>query len=268
MSRRRSKPRLVQNPKLPPGYGHNPTASVAISIACMDSVETSFCYDLAKLSCYSGLHLVARQNVDIRINFLSSSILSCSRNDLAAEAVKSGATHILCIDSDMRFPKDALLRLLRHDADIVGINYSTRKVPPGFVAFQHRGMTNEEHVRLETTPTSTGLVEVDAIGFGMVLLRTDVFRMLDYPAFETRYDTENKMWIGEDVDFCMKAKAAGLQILVDQDLSKECAHIGRIEYRPEHVLAVKDMDPGLITPDARDDAPEVHDAPSPLILEA
>lgn len=263
MSARRKRPQLVKNPKLPEGYRLNPPASIAISLACMDSVETGFAYDLAKLTCYSGMALVAKHNIDIRINMLNSSILACSRNDLAAEAVRCGATHMLCIDSDMRFPKDALVRLLKHDADIVGINYSTRKVPPGFVAFKKKGKTNEEHVKLETLPTSTGLEEVDAIGFGMVLIRTDVFRMLDYPAFETRYDQEAKMWIGEDVDFCLKAKAAGLQILVDQDLSKECAHIGRIEFRPEHVAATKDEDAGVITPEAVDESPV-----TPLILEA
>jgi hypothetical protein len=263
MSARRNgnRPRLVRPGQ--PGPRPEPRFCIAISLACMDSVETGFAYDLAKMACYSGMALVAPNHAEIRINMLNSSILACSRNDLAAEATRSGATHMLCIDSDMRFPKESLVRLLKHDKDIVGINYSTRKVPPGFVAFKHKGATNEEHVKLETTPTSTGLEAVDAIGFGMVLIRTDVFRRLDYPAFETRYDHEAAMWIGEDVDFCLKAKAAGMDIWVDQDLSKECAHIGRLEYRLEHVEATKDMDAGTITPEAHDESPV-----SPLILEA
>ena len=262
MSKKR-RPQLVKTPQPPKGYRREPPFRIAISLACMDQVESGFAYDLAKLMGYSGVVLVARDLADLRVNMLSSSILACSRNDLAHEAMQSGCTHILCLDSDMRFPMNSLERLLMHDKDIVGINYVTRKPPPGFVAFKKKGWTNEEHVRLETNATATGLEKVEAIGFGMVLIKTDVFRKIPYPGFETWYDEKTTMWIGEDVDFCLKAKAAGLQILVDQDLSKECAHIGRIEFRPEHVEATKDEDAGVITPEAVDESPV-----TPLILEA
>jgi len=65
------------------------------------------------------------------------------------------------------------------------------------------------------------------------------------------------------VDFCLKAKKAGLEIWVDHDLSKECAHIGRLEYKLEMIEAVKDMDAGVITPEVEDEEPV-----SRLILEA
>lgn len=250
-------PLVGQSPPEPEFY-------VAISIACMDTVEAGFSYDLAKLACYSGVHLVAPNIATIRIDQLSSSILASSRNDLAAEALRAGATHMLCIDSDMRFPKDALVRLLKHRKGIVGINYSTRKVPPGYVAFKTKGMRNEDHRKLATLPTSTGLEEVDAIGFGLVLIDLNVFRGLAYPAFEVRYDRDPKMWVGEDVDFCEKARANGHTIWVDHDLSKECAHIGRMEYRLEMIAATEDLDRGVITPEARDTDPVT----SPLVLEA
>ena len=240
-----------------------PPFKIAVSLACMDSVEAGFAYDLAKMMCYSGMALVANDMAEIRINMLNSSILSCSRNDLAVEAITSGCTHVLCVDSDMRFPKESLVRLLRHQKDIVGINYATRKVPPGYVAFKKKGWTNEEHERLETTPTSTGLEKVEAIGFGLVLIKTDVFRKIAYPGFETWYDPETTMWIGEDVDFCVKACKENIDIWVDQDLSKECAHIGRMEYRLEMIEATKNMDAGVITPEVKDAEPV-----SRLILEA
>ena len=241
-----------------------PPLKIAVSLACMDSVEAGFAYDLAKMMCYSGMALVATNQAEIRINMLSSSILACSRNDLAAEAIAAGCTHILCVDSDMRFPKDALIRLLKANKDVVGINYATRKVPPGYVAFKTKGLTNESHVKLQTTPTSTGLEQCDAIGFGLVLIHTDVFKGLAYPAFEVRYNRDPKMWVGEDVDFCDKARANGTEIWVDHDLSKECKHIGRLEFDLTMVEAVKDMDAGVITPEARDTDPL---RPS-LILEA
>ena len=245
----------------PPGYTKNPPLRISVSLACMDSVEASFAYDLAKMTAYAGVTLVARDIAELRINMLSSSILSSSRNDLAREAMENGSTHVLCIDSDMRFPKESLNRLLKHQKDIVGINYSTRKVPPDFVAFKHISReSGDPHVKLETLPDSTGLEKVEALGFGLILIRTDVFRSMPYPGFETIYDRERNMWIGEDVDFCKKATAAGFDIWADHDLSKECAHIGRMEYLTAHVEKTKDMDRGEILP-------EEHDV-SPLALEA
>lgn len=242
-----------------PQVAPEPPYRVAVSLAAMDTVETGFCYDLAKMMAYSGLSLVARGQAMIRVNLLSSSILACSRNDLAAEALRTDCTHMLCIDSDMRFPKDALVRLLRHDKDIVGINYSTRKVPPGYVAFKRKGVDGQPHIKCPTTATSTGLEQVDALGFGLICINLNVFRGLAYPAFEVRYDRDKKEWVGEDVDFCLKAKANGAEVWVDHDLSKECAHIGRMEYKLDHVWATEEMDPGTVTPEVQD--------PSPLVVE-
>lgn len=248
------------------GNGHRPVLArpealppyrIAISLAAMDSVETLFALDLAKLVGYSASTIVASKQAMIRLNVLSSSLIACSRNDLAAEALQTGCTHMLCIDSDMRFPKDALVRLLRHDKDIVGINYSTRKVPPGYVAFKTKGVDGAPHVRCKTTAESTGLEQVDAIGFGLVCINLDVFRGLAYPAFDVTYDRDHKEWVGEDVNFCLKAKANGREVWVDHDLSKECAHIGRMEYKLDHVWSTEDMDPGPITPEARDESPLV-----------
>ena len=62
------------------------------------------------------------------------------RMTLVKEAFQSGSTHILWIDSDMRFPKDALIRLLDRDLPIVGANYPMRRTPIIPTATNLKGM--------------------------------------------------------------------------------------------------------------------------------
>jgi hypothetical protein len=257
MSRGRSKVKLLKSKPPAPA-----PLRIAVALACMDSVESGFATDLSKLMAYSTLALVAPGHADLQLNVVSSSLVSCSRNDLAGEALRTDCTHILWIDSDMRFPRNALVRLLNHRKAMVGINYSTRKVDAiDYVAFKTKGLTNDTHVKLKTLPDSTGLETVDAIGFGMVLIETNVFRGVAYPAFDVHYDLDKKMWIGEDVDFCEKVRANGVEIFVDHDLSKECAHTGRMDFYTSMVEQAKAVDPGLITREVVDPSP-------PLILEA
>lgn len=65
------------------------------------------------------------------VNFqaYSSSILPFARQVLAKTVMEMRATHVLFIDSDMDFPADTVLRMLKHEHPIVGINASTRRAP-------------------------------------------------------------------------------------------------------------------------------------------
>ena len=60
----------------------------------------------------------------------SSSIIN-SRRALAEEALERGDDYLLWADADHSFPEDALLRLLSHRLDIVGINQPRRMLPTG-----------------------------------------------------------------------------------------------------------------------------------------
>jgi len=71
----------------------------------------------------------------------------------------------------MRFPKDALCRLLAHDVPIVAGNYATRRIPVKTVAFS----SDESWDCVYSTPDKTGLEAVAAVGMGCMLLNTKIF---------------------------------------------------------------------------------------------
>lgn len=205
---------------------------VHICIPCRDNVLADFAFDLAALAAYC-----VGKGYDVKLNHCSGTIIPELRNNLAQAAVNESADWTFWLDTDMRFEKDALDRLLKHDKPIVGTNYVTREVPPHPTArvFKDRDTdTIAEYVR--TTEKSTGLEQVDYIGFGCVLVKTEVFRTLEQPWFHIGFSTVNNRYIGEDVYFCMKAAAKNYPVLIDHDLSKKTHHIGNFEYRHDHVV--------------------------------
>lgn len=208
---------------------------IAIAIPTHDMVPALFMYDVASLCAYTIA--VMPEDVPLGIHMVTGTYIHTARQDLANALVEQGVTHVLWLDSDMRFPRDALVRLLRHNVEMVGINYAKRGVPSGFVAIKKVGIPGEP---LRTTDESTGLEEVEALGFGCVLMKASALQGLpdpnEVPWFQNVHMGDGQ-WMGEDVHFCKLIREAGHKIYVDHDLSKECAHIGQFEYLLAHAEA-------------------------------
>jgi hypothetical protein len=149
------------------------------------------------------------------------------RERLAEQAIKDGADAILWVDSDMRFPKDALQILLSRKLPIVGVNATTRRFPCLPTALDLDPETND--LVKVTSKDKTGLEQVMGVGFGMVLIRKEVFEKTQKPWFWFER-TDKGGTIGEDIYFCAKAFDAGFQTVVDHDLSKHIRHVGTYEY--------------------------------------
>lgn len=209
---------------------------IAVCIPAHDQVATMFAYDLASLVQHTARGPLSSGALEgMALAFVTGTYVHRARQDLAEYALEIGADYVLWLDSDMRFPRDALIRLLMHDRAIVGINYSARTVPPDFTAIKRVADGEDDGERCVTGPDSTGLERVDAIGGGVMLVRTDVYRAIAEKPWYW-YDYRDDTHYGEDVYFCLKAKEAGFQPFVDHDLSRACAHIGSIEYTTDHAL--------------------------------
>lgn len=207
-----------------------PNIKVSVSIPVYEHFHAQFGYSFGKMMLFTGVTLVADGIVDVLTNMIEGTYLHRARNDLAIQAMKIDATHILWLDADMKFPQDALLRLLGHGKPIVGANYSHRRFPIHHVAFKTVGEGNDRgaDVMCRTTDESTGLEEVEGIGFGMLLMETAILTKIPFPWF-TLQDG-----VGEDLAFCRRAREAGYKIYVDHDLSKEMVHWGPMGWTCAH----------------------------------
>ena len=234
---------------------------IAIVIPSRGVNPAMFTYDLAALVAYSTACLVHNDIADITLTIQEGTYIHVNRNDLMGTALKSEADYTLWLDDDMRFPRDALLRLLQHNVPLVGVNYPTRMFPVRPTAIE----SIEEGKFLQTREGDTGLARVDSIGFGCALVMSKVAWEIGYPWFESKDGQDEGKRVGEDVDFCIKAKAAGFDVFVDHGLSQEVRHIGQFEYSVAHAVAyeeehgdnnvrgTEDSDSELVEPPRRDD---------------
>jgi hypothetical protein len=128
---------------------------------------TGFAFDLAKLCAYEGVTRCAKGG-SLMIYQVPGTLIFNQRERLAEEALKDGADAILWVDSDMRFPKDALEILLSRDLPIVGVNATTRRFPIKPTALDIDPVTNDL-VKVDSKG-KTGLEQV--MGVGQIMPRS------------------------------------------------------------------------------------------------
>ena len=102
--------------------------SVMIAVPAMEMVNAEFAQHLAM----AAANMVAN-GVKINCAFNIGSVITIARRNLVEIFLKSDFDYIWWVDSDMKFPIDAPMRLLARDKAIVGANYRRRRFPnPNF----------------------------------------------------------------------------------------------------------------------------------------
>lgn len=198
---------------------------VSILTPCDDTVKTFYATSLLQMM---QVTIMAQPESLEGVNAIcsGSSILPESRQKLADQALEAGATHLLWIDSDMKFPPDTLLRFLKRDEKIIGINAVSRR-PPYVPCAQ---MTDGSYVI--TNKESSGLEKVGRMGFGVLWVAAEVFKEMTKPYFAFDYMHDKQTFRGEDYFFFHKTRQLGFEAYVDHDLSKEVLHLGTFGFHP------------------------------------
>jgi hypothetical protein len=193
---------------------------LAIGGPTRDQVPASFAVDVAELYAYT--RDMGPWGRNISIGWIASTYIHVGRELFLEAAIKQGASHVLWLDTDMSVPRTAAVQLFLHDQPIVGCNYRVRQ-PSGLFTAQR------DNQRVPTLETSTGLEAVEAMGFGVVLMRTDLALDLPRPWFRHGQNAQGGD-VGEDIMFCRALREAGHTIYIDHDLSKEIGHVGQHTY--------------------------------------
>jgi hypothetical protein len=180
---------------------------IAIGVPSNDIVQSDFAFSLAAMIGYTSQCLGKMANLAV-IN-ARSSLIQKGRQSIVNQAIDIGADKILWIDSDMFFPPDSLIALLRHRKACVGCNYARRTPPFDGVASGLQG--------------DTGLVRAKTMGFGMMLVDTEVHKKKGW--FQFKVCQKDGNWVGEDENWCK-----GVEVWCDCDLSKKIGHVGKRIY--------------------------------------
>ena len=199
---------------------------IAVCVPCRDTVMAPFCFDLARLTAYDTKH----RDGELQLLQMPGTLIFTQREKLAEEALNGGADALLWIDSDMRFPANTLEVLLARNVPIIGVNATTRREPIVPTAMNLRidksnpGEPKQVWQKVETRGKS-GIEQVTAVGFGVTLVRKEVFSKIPRPWFDIIW-TDHGNVIGEDVTFCVRALENDIPVFVDHDLSMHIGHTG------------------------------------------
>lgn len=140
-----------------------------------------------------------------------------ARNEIVQFALDQGANYIYWLDDDVIAPPNAFLNLYRHHKDIINGVYWSKSNPPMPLLFRGHldGPYWDWHVG--------DLIEIDAAGSGLTVVKTDVYRNIEPPWYSTEYVSFPGVpgTVGsppnntEDLYFYWKAKKAGYQVWAD-----------------------------------------------------
>ena len=187
-----------------------------IAVPCMDQVATPFCQSLVTLNKVG----------ECSISFNVGSLVSESREHLAARALNSGADYVLWFDSDMMFAPDTMEKLVKHmedGYDIVSGLYFRRRPPFTPVLFKKLFIQNDVCLQEDYNEyPEDGLFEVEGIGFGCVMMKTEVLLSV-IAKYKTCFAMIGRN--GEDVSFSFRARQCGYKIWCDPSIK-----LGHVSY--------------------------------------
>lgn len=162
-----------------------------------------------------------------------------ARNEVTEEFLASDCDVLWFIDSDI-VPAFKVLDLIRFHYDkwiAAGACYPIFMPIPGsnshdpMVQFTaYKGMVEGQGISLAPVPRvphSKGPEFVDGLATGCMFLKREVFKDLQKPYFEFKYDPITRRMIeGEDLGFCVKLNKLGIQFMTD--FSMVCKHYKQV----------------------------------------
>lgn len=134
-------------------------------------------------------------------------------NEAAMMALREKVDYLLTIEDDIYPPNDGLLKLLSHQADIIGGWYPMRHKPIEGVPII---IKNSLRQQLEPDGKIHGVYTIPQ---GFTLFKVDVFHHIPYPWFVTTSQ------LSQDSYFSQQAREAGYRLLCNTSIL--CKHIDR-----------------------------------------
>ena len=200
-----------------------------IAIPAMDWCPVPFAYSLATMQRVGAS----------KISMISGAAVHEARENLAKEAIETGADRVLWLDSDMAFGSDLMARLaarLDEGWDLCCGLYTKRRLPVSPVIYERVNIETGQVMQYLDYPKDN-LFEIEGCGFGAVMTSVDLLRRV-LAAYGAAFSPVNGL--SEDLSFCARVGAIGARMACDSTI--KVGHVGLFTYGEQiyrHPGAVK-----------------------------
>lgn len=156
-----------------------------------------------------------------------------ARDVLIKEAMKYNPDYILLLDADQIYPGNTPEILMKHidSGKLVVGGISPLKKASNPAIDGKPSMwdldTSRRLVRHREVVLHQGMIKVDAMGLGGIMMNPKVFKTLKFPWFRVMWNEEEKHRFGADFSFYSHCKDAGIDVWCDTDLI-----FGHVTVRP------------------------------------
>ena len=137
--------------------------------------------------------------------------------------------YLFSVDSDIVLPKNTLENMIAANKDIISGLYIQRNeefhILEVYFDMPNGGVENIPWDMIR----HNSVVEIAACGMGCALIKSEVFRRMQYPHYEYKPALNHNHTMSEDIDFCLKARSLGFKVYADPSIL--CDHVGQKTFR-------------------------------------
>lgn len=156
-----------------------------------------------------------------------------AKDSLAQEATRHSPDYILWLDADQTYPANTPEILMKHIDDgklvVGGISPLKKKSDNGLDGKPSIWDldVSSNRVRHREILLHQGLVKVEGMGLGGIMVKPEVFKAMEFPWFRRIWNQEEKALLGADFSFYANCMKAGIDVWCDTDLI-----FGHVEVKP------------------------------------
>jgi 2-polyprenyl-3-methyl-5-hydroxy-6-metoxy-1,4-benzoquinol methylase len=204
----------------------NAKPKILVAIPGFAGIQPECQESYASMMYHSGRKLSDRYDLGFKV--ITKREQFRARNHIVNQALASGFDYLLMLDDDHIVPVDLVERLMNHmdehpEFGMLGVLYYQRGGTFDPVVMKRLRPDDPEdwsfrfYRQHEDVIANPGLHEVDMVGGGCMMFRTEVFAKLMPPFFAPEIDA------GTDIQICCRLRDAGVRIACDTSI--ELGHL-------------------------------------------
>ena len=165
-----------------------------------------------------------------------------ARDALTQEVIKHSPDYILWLDADQTYPANTPEILMKHMDNgklvVGGVSPLKKKSDNGLDGKPSIWDLDiySNGVRHREVFLHQGLVKVEGMGLGGIMVSPVVFKTMEYPWFRRMWNKNEKALLGADFSFYANCKKAGIEVWCDTDLIFGHVHVSLMPLREKQRL--------------------------------